>query len=263
MAPMKTLAECVKIRATAEAADIMASESQRKLQSTNAPLNGFLLTRPRFGLTVEELRSDLLSILDSAWALAFDISFLPSEEIVIKARPSTASTTISNASIAASLKSMKPTLASTVATKKLAYSVQLCALDPSLNILRTETDGAANSDGWSQVAAKGAAPRTAPRQAAVGERSVYTVLGSRLKDAKKKKKEEAQKAQEAVVDDWEEEMRRTEEQGGEDVGNRPGTVGGQVEATTDQVSLPEKTENKDGELGSAPAVSSSPVVALP
>ena len=73
MAPMKTLAECVRIRATAEAASTAVSESQRKLQSNNAPLNGFLLSRPRFGLTVEELRSDLLSILDSARALAFDI----------------------------------------------------------------------------------------------------------------------------------------------------------------------------------------------
>ena len=259
---MKTLAECVKIRATAEAADIQASESQRKLQSNNAPLNGFLLTRPRFGLTVDELRSDLLSILDSAWALAFDISFLPSEEIVIKARPSTASTTISTASIAASLKSMKPTLASTIATKKLAYSVQLCALDPSLNILRTETDGAANSDGWSQVAAKGAAPRTAPRQAAVGERSVYTVLGSRLKDAKKKK-QEARKIQEAVVDDWEEEMRRAEEQGGEDKGNGTGAVDCQVDSVIDKASLPDRVESKDGEVGSTPALSSSPMAVAP
>ena len=214
---MKTLAECVRIRATAEAASISANESQRKLQSNNSPLNGFLLSKPRFGLTVEELRSDILSVLGSARALAFDISFLPSEEIVLKARPSTPSITISNDAIATSLRSIKPTLASTIASKKLAYSIQLCALDSSLNILRTETDQAANNDGWSQVAAKGAAPRTAPRQMPVGERSVYTVLGSRLKDAKKKK-EEAQKAQEVVVDDWEEEVRKDEQQIEENTG---------------------------------------------
>lgn len=62
------------------------------------------------------------------------------------------------------------------------------------------------------MAAKAAAPRTAPRQTAVGEKSVYTVLGSKLRDAKKKK-EEMRKAKESevVVDDWEEEMRKQEE----------------------------------------------------
>ena len=73
-------------------------------------------------------------------------------------------------------------------------------------------DDPANNGGWSQVAAKAAAPRTAPRQTVVGEKSVYTVLGSKLRDAKKKK-EEMKKAKESevVVDDWEEEMRKQEE----------------------------------------------------
>ena len=62
------------------------------------------------------------------------------------------------------------------------------------------------------MAAKAATPRLAPRLVAVGEKSVYTVLGSRLRDAKKKKEEAmAKKAkEEEVVDDWEEEMRREE-----------------------------------------------------
>ena len=217
MAPMKTLAECVRIKATAEAANASTAETQRRLQFNNTPLNGFLLSNPRFGLTVEELRSDILSTLDSAQALAFDISFLPNEQIVIKARPSTPSTAISSDATTALLRSIKAPLASTIASKKLAYSVQLCALDPSLNILRMEIDDGTNSDGWSQVVAKGAAPRTLPRQAPVGERSSYTVLGSKLKEAKRKK-EEAQRAQELVVDDWEEEMRKDEERGEEKIG---------------------------------------------
>lgn len=247
MAPMKTLAECVRIRATAEASSIAASESQRKLQSDNSPLNGFLLARPRFGLTVEELRTDIISILNSVRALAFDISFLPSEEIVIKARPSTPAITISNDAIATSVRSIKPALASTIASKKLAYSVQLCALDSSLNILRTETDIAGNHDGWSQVAAKGAASRIAPRQTPVGERSVYTVLGSKLKDAKKKK-EEALKAQEVVVDDWEEEVRKDEQQAGEDVGKDPAVVDISVGFLAEETLLPDKAEGGSEEL---------------
>ena len=217
--PMKTLSECVRIRATADAAASSASalsESQRNLLSNNAPLNGFLLTRPRFGLTIEELRSDILSTLETASSLIFDINFLPSEEIVIKARPASSSLTISGDAIANVLRSLKPALAAILSSKRppLAHSIHLCALDPSLNIVRKEADLSTgpDSDGWSQVAAKAAAPRTAPRQMAVGERSVYTVLGSKLRDAKKKKEEEKKaKELEPVVDDWEMEAGREEE----------------------------------------------------
>ena len=209
MAPMKTLAECVRIR-QAEAATVATSEPQKKLQSNNEPFNGFLLTSPRFALTIDELRIELSSVLDPVAALAFEISFLPSEEIVIKSRPSSLTTTVSSESIAATLRSVRPSLLALVASKHLAHSIQLCALDASLNILRREADDAASNGGWSQVAAKAAAPRMAPRQTAVGERSVYTVLGSKLREAKKKKEE--QKAKEAIVEDWEEEARREEEQ---------------------------------------------------
>lgn len=209
MAPMKTLAECVRIR-QAEAALVATVEPPKKLQSNNEPFNGFLLIQPRFALTIEELRMDLSSILEPVAALAFDISFLPSEEIAIKSRPSSSSITISSDSIAATLRSIKPSILAQVLSKHLAHSVQLCALDSSLNVLRREADDAASNGGWSQVAAKAAAPRMAPRQMAVGEKSVYTVLGSRLREAKKKKEEE-QKAKEAVVEDWEEEARKDEE----------------------------------------------------
>lgn len=215
MAPMKTLAECVRIRLNAEAAAASAIEEQRRLRSNNEAYNGFLFTHPRFGLTVEEIRSDLSAPLEATPGLAFDISFLPSEEIVIKGKPATSSTNISPSSIEAAVKAMKSTIASTISTRRLASSCQLCTLDPSLNILRREIDPSASTDGWSRVAAKAAAPRSAPKQEGVGEKSVYTVLGSRLREAKKKKEamEKKAKADEAVVDDWEEEVRKEEEQG--------------------------------------------------
>lgn len=210
MAPMKTLAECLRIRSSAEATSITSSEVQKKTHSSNTAYNGFLLTHPRFGITIEEIRAEYSSNLDATKGLSFDVSFLPSEEIVIKARPATASTNISTTSIEEIVKALKTPLTATTSSKRLASSLQLCALDPSLNVVRRELDGTASNGGWSQVAAKAAAPRVAPRQTAVGEKSVYTVLGSKLKDAKKKR-EELQKAKEAVVEDWEEEVRKEEE----------------------------------------------------
>ena len=232
VAPMKTLSECVRIRAaTAEAAipqSIASDTEQRKLQFNNAPLNGFVLSHPRFGLTIEDLRSDLSPALDTAHNLAFDISFLPSEEIVLKTRPSTSSTmTSTDSAIATSLRGLKPAITSIVASKRLAQATHLCALDPSLNILRREIETGPDSAGWSQVAAKAAAPRMAPRQMAVGERSVFTVLGSKLRDAKKKKKqeeEEEERRKNVVVDDWEEEVRKEEEEEDDNVGETKGAA---------------------------------------
>ena len=211
MAPMKTLAECVRIRTNAEASSTTVVESQKKLQTNNEPYNGFLFTQPKFGLTLGELRADLATTLDSTPALAYDISFLPSEEIVIKARALTASTNTSTSAIEVAIKALKSALSADTTSKNLAKSVQLCALDTSLNILRRELDDPANNGGWSQVAAKAAAPRSAPRQVAISERNVYTILGSKLRDAKKKKEElKKAKENEMVVDDWEEEVKKQE-----------------------------------------------------
>ncbi|KAL8871253.1 MAG: hypothetical protein Q9174_002874 [Haloplaca sp. 1 TL-2023] len=213
MAPMKTLAECVRIRLNAESAAADALEEQRRLRWNNEAYNAFFLTFPRFGLTIEELRSELSGQLQTAQGVVFDIAFLPSEEIVIKGKAATHSTNISALALEATIKAIKPSIANTISTKRLASTCQLCTLDSSLNVVRKELDSHVNADGWSRVAAKAAAPRTAPKQIGVGEKSVYTVLGSKLKDAKRKKEEmEKAKVQEPLVDDWEEEVRREEEE---------------------------------------------------
>ena len=210
MAPMKTLQECIRIRANHVAASL--EDSQKKLQKANVPYNGFLLSNPRFGLTLDEVHSDLASSFNATPGLVYDVAFLPSEEIAIKARPASASTAINDSAIEASLKALKPSISSINSTRHLANNLQLCSLDPSLNILHRELDESATNGGWSRVAAKAAAPRFAPTQTAVGEKSVYTVLGSRLRDAKKKK-EDSKKAKESevVVDDWEEAVDREEQ----------------------------------------------------
>lgn len=210
MAPMKTLAECLRIRSAAEASNMSGSEAPKNVHSNNVPYNGFVLTQPRFGITLEEIRADYSSILDANAGLAFDISFLPSEEIVLQAHPVTTATNISASSLEATLKALKTPLTAVTSSKRLANMVQLCSLDSSLNVIRRQLDDTPINDGWSQVVAKAAAPRSAPRQTAMGEKSVYTVLGSKLKDAKKKR-EELQKGKEEVVEDWEEEARKEEE----------------------------------------------------
>lgn len=211
MAPMKTLAESVRIRTSAETSIAPVAETRKKLQASNEIYNGFLLSNPRFGLTLEELRVDCAASLDSTPGLSYDISFLPSEEIVIKARPTSSSTVISSSAIEVAIKALKIPLSASISSRHLATSIQLCALDSSLNVTRREMDDPTNNGGWSQVAAKAAAPRTAPRQTGIGEKSVYTVLGSKLRDAKKKKEGMKAKESEIVVDDWEEEMRKQEE----------------------------------------------------
>ena len=210
MAPMKTLAECVRIRASAESANATAIESQKKLQMNNEMYNAFLMTNPKFGLTIEDLRIEFASSFNSTPNLAYEILFLPSEAIVIKPKAASTSNNISASAIEATIKVLKAPLATTVASKRVAASIQLCALDSSLNLIRCESDDSALNGGWSQVAAKAAAPRFAPRQNAVGEKSVYTVLGSKVREAKRIKEQMSKAKEQEIVDDWEEEMRKEE-----------------------------------------------------
>lgn len=207
MAPMKTLLECLRIRNAATA----ISEAPKKLQTSNTPYNGFLLAHPRFGATIDEIWADYSPILGATMGVVFDISFLLTEEIVIRAQPTSSSTTMISATfVETTVRGLKTLLTAMTLSKRIAQSVQLCSVDSSMKVTRREVDDLASNGGWSQVAAKAAAPRSAAqRPTAVGEKGSYTVLGSRLKDAKeKKKRDELEKARQAleVVDDWEEEL---------------------------------------------------------
>ena len=210
---MKTLGECVRIRALAAAA---ASETatvevqQRRTGLSNEPFNGFLLTGPRFGLTIEEVRAEVAPAFAGVPALGFEVAFLPDECVVLKARPASLSATIPGSSIDGLLKSLKSALAGIVSAKRLAASTHLVCLDSSLNLLRRELDKAEkDEEGWSQVAAKAASgPRFVKRTEAVGGKNAFTVLGSKVKE---REKERRKKEKEDVVEDWEEEMRREEE----------------------------------------------------
>lgn len=194
-APMKTLAQCVKIK-PAEPAP--APSLSKGLVRTADPYNALLLSNPKFGLTIDELSSALQPDFISA-GLKFEISFLPAGDVVLKALPS-----------GSWLQKVEPTLVAlkpivnkkvTSLTDPLASAATLCLLDSNLNVVKREEDSAGG--GWSQVA-KGATNTRAPVRENVGYKSSFTVLGkSALSKKKKEVTEEAPEDWEREVEGWE------------------------------------------------------------
>ncbi|KAH6671176.1 hypothetical protein B0J14DRAFT_595486 [Halenospora varia] len=196
-APMKTLSQCIKIRAAPVAAVSESSSSAKALVANADPYNAYLLTEPRFGLTIDELHADLNPEFTAAGFYNFEISFLPSGDIVVKPLPAHY---ISHQKLDADLSNIKLNISKKVSSLNLAKDTNLCAIDSNLNVLRREDEGASGSGGWSQVA-KGAGRKVAPVMKDVGVKSSFTVLGT--KSAKKVKKEVSS---EETVEDWEREV---------------------------------------------------------
>lgn len=207
-APSKTVGECVRIRYNQRTAQPKTTTDKSKLKASNVlgdPFNSFLLASPRFGLTIEELRSSARPVLDSVPGIPFDISFLPSDEVVLRANQPAS---MGARDLETALKNVKAALAREVRKHGLG-SVQLCRTDTSLNILNRETDQADNG-GWSQVAAKAAAPVRRPAALHGSGSSTptssngYTVLAPSSTRVKEKgKKKAVEKMREEAVDDWE------------------------------------------------------------
>ncbi|KAK5663622.1 hypothetical protein OQA88_4053 [Cercophora sp. LCS_1] len=214
-APHKTLAQCVRIKAASSSAASAATHGRepaaiaRRLQQPEA-YNAFLLNNPRFALTIEEvdraLAADLASSARSGPALKFTTSFLPSEEVVIKAVPVTTATAVATSlaatpqTIESTLSSLKPALARAVSRLGLAGGVALCHADSSLNITRKEGDSSASSHGWNAVASRGSwrkGPKPEPSSTSTPAPRSFLTL--RRVDLKKKEKEN-EKA--TVEDDW-------------------------------------------------------------
>ncbi|KAF2759377.1 hypothetical protein EJ05DRAFT_492666 [Pseudovirgaria hyperparasitica] len=204
MAPMKTLAESARIRqrqrsTVSTAAKIIAQPAapiirQNASNTVDEPYNGFVLTNARFALTAEELRSALKTVMDPKSGVIFDITFLPNEDVVLKA----ASRTLIEHDLEVYLRSVKPGVARTVSNQRLG-SIELCRLDPSSNITRRESDITSNG-GWSQVAAKANSTGRFVRQVPViGSASSFTVLSL----SSRNKKLPVSKREESIVDDWE------------------------------------------------------------
>ncbi|KIW77198.1 hypothetical protein Z517_09644 [Fonsecaea pedrosoi CBS 271.37] len=213
-APMKTLAQAARIkRAQLNVSAPVQSTPDRKADEVKHDYNGLLLTKPRFALTEDELGP---LIKKSAPSMEFDIIFLSNDEGVALL-PTLSSDTPEQ--LVTLLTSLQPTIAGEVTKHGLGASVVLCQFDTSdlePKILQQQGRPIPSlTDGWSQVAAKRAAPVVAPQVKPVGQRPVYTVLGSRLAEAKRKKQENEEKLrkkaqQQEVVEDWEKEMEQEE-----------------------------------------------------
>ncbi|KIX97437.1 uncharacterized protein Z520_06889 [Fonsecaea multimorphosa CBS 102226] len=218
-APMKTLAQAARIkRPQLNVSAPVHATTDRKADEVKHDYNGLLLTKPRFALTEDELQP---LIKKSAPATEFDIIFLSNDEGVALLPILSSDTPEQLVTVLASL---QPTIAGEVAKHNLGASVVLCQFDTSdlePKVLQQQGRPSPSlTNGWSQVAAKKAAPAVAPQVKPVGQRPVYTVLGSRLAEAKKKKQENEEKLrkkaqQQEVVEDWEKEMEQEEKEAAE------------------------------------------------
>jgi transcriptional repressor NF-X1 len=247
-APSKTLAEAHRIRAAQRSgiasANVSDSESTKKPRTTKmtAPYNGFLISNPRFGLTVDELRAELNHLVHHSMPFTFDVEFLPSEEVVLKA----VSRTLPPSDLQGLLESIKTQLVAALKSKGYG-TAELCATDSSLNVIRRESESVAAADGWSKVAARRAAPKSvlSSRGATGGANTFDALTSSKVTFAKKKSEKAKAKAKpEVVVDDWEAAEDALEEQerltGGESADEE--------NKAAQPTELPEKPDPKGGEM---------------
>ncbi|KAI0191819.1 NF-X1 type zinc finger protein, partial [Xylaria flabelliformis] len=189
-APLKTLAQCAKIRASQ---DSSAQQSTMANDATTIPYNALLLTNPQFGLTIEELDAALKKEYAAHPTVKFHTSFLPSEEVVIRG-----SGTWTSQTLEASLTALKLTLRQTVRRLKLAENVFLCSVDDSLNVLRREESQARGEGGWSAVVGRTTArPKPIDSLASPASAPLRSKFIALRKEPKKKVEEEP------VEEDWE------------------------------------------------------------
>lgn len=203
-APNKIISECVRIRAAQNAAagKVAGTDSDAvnkgRANEVGDPFNSFIITKPRFGLVVEEVRTEIMKILSHTSPFQFDIEFLPNEEVILKAM----TRTLDSQALEQMLKDVKASLADAITSKSIG-TLQLCRTDTSLNVTRREADSGPG-DGWSRVAAKGAAPKRMYPQSNLAGRNAFSALGGdngKVTFSTKKKK--PVKVVEPVVDDWE------------------------------------------------------------
>ncbi|TDZ27106.1 FKBP12-associated protein 1-like protein [Colletotrichum spinosum] len=195
-APKKTIAQCVKIRTdAAKAAAPPAPSSSAAATAVPDPFNSILLTAPRFGLTIDEVDSALAPHLTAHNNLSFTTSFLPSDEILLRAVPVTSWGT-SPSAVESSLTSLRTLVHRTVTKEGFAAAAILVTSDANLNVLRREGATAGGSGGWNAVVGRAAAQRRtlAPAKPEARPASGF-VSFSKL--ARKKIVEDS------VADDWE------------------------------------------------------------
>ncbi|KAI9663465.1 MAG: FKBP12-associated protein [Alyxoria varia] len=290
------------------------ASAQKPAAASSAPTepwNGYLLTSVRFALTTDELLSEMTGSAATAYSspsssspLSFTAHFLPSGDVALQASltPTTGepskSASNTTAALDSTLKTLKSPLTRTCNISNLG-TLELCRLgyDSSASfsaadsqethvpvVLARESDfpgaasgGRAGGGGWSQVAAKAAAPRrNVGAPVVAGSKSGFAVLGSNAstsgsgsgtasaskKSVKREKRKERRES--TVADDWEVEeemiMEREEQDKravegvgyaglveGEDEGNKASKTMGAEESTAEPASSVPKTESPAGD----------------
>ena len=202
-APKKTIADAVRIKRAQRSATVSANvsdnESTKKMKPSVVQelYNSFVISNPRFGLTADELCTELDELLHPGISLKFEIEFLPSGEVVLKA----VSRTLSSNDLQQMLQTVKAQLIAAITSKGYG-TPELCATDTSLNVLRRESDSSA-ANGWSKVASKKAAPKIIVSNGGLGGSNAFSALGSNKVTFTKKKQEKIKPKKEVLVDDWE------------------------------------------------------------
>ncbi|XXG94456.1 hypothetical protein Hte_000713 [Hypoxylon texense] len=200
-APMKTVGQCLKIRAQ-QAPPAQPPATDASDAAATLPYNALLLSAPRFGLTVEELDSALQKEYAAYPSVKFHTSFLPSEEVVVKGSGAWTPQILES-----SLTALKPTLSRTVKRAGICEGVFLCHVDDSLNVLRSERDAQGQGEGgWSAVVGRSAAR---PKQAAAPAVQ-STPLRSNFVALRKEPKKKIE--QQPVEEDWEEAADKLDEE---------------------------------------------------
>ena len=207
-APMKTLAQCVAVRPEDKRGENQKSATAAAAPATSVdavPFNAFILRQPRFGLTIDDVRTALAAEVEAA--ADWNIAFLPSEEVVLRGGVGVDE---------AALSRLRPLVARAVAAKGIAKRTAMCAVDGSLNVVRGEEgDGAGEGGGggWSQVV-RGAPVRRKVEGGGLGAKSGFAVLGARREEGKEKEKERRRRErEESVVENWEDAVDESGEAG--------------------------------------------------
>ncbi|KAK4193410.1 hypothetical protein QBC35DRAFT_481511 [Podospora australis] len=219
-APKKTLAQCVRLKQAAAPPPAPKPATPADSRPQDQPYNALLLSVPRFGLTIEEINRALATELSAASrsgpALTFTTSFLPSEDVVIKAVPNFTAAAIATSlaptpqAVESAVAALKPAVSKVITRLGMAKTVLLCHADSSMNVIRKEGDLAANTGGWSTVAsswkrvAAGKAP-AAPAPAKSGTLALGRAGGAfvALRKLELKKKAAEEEKKEEVEEDWE------------------------------------------------------------
>ncbi|CEJ82570.1 hypothetical protein VHEMI02629 [[Torrubiella] hemipterigena] len=184
-APSKTLGQCVKIRAT-QAAEAAASAAASRGPSPPPmpaldPFNGILLTAPKFGLTMDEVTTAMISSFSQQPSLNFHIEFLGTDEVLMRATVQYSSF-LSPAGVGKALADMKSHVVTAVRRLELAGNVLLCHADSDNHITRREDIRNSDTSGWSAVAG-----RAANKEPALPEEPTARGSGRKLLGLKKKK----------------------------------------------------------------------------